>query len=188
MKYISTLISVIVFVLLIAFLLQKNIPQIKTVAPTVTITTQPTQVVMGAIHSVLPGKCQSDGILPDKNCTPGVIDPSVTQENIYQTICVKGYTKTVRPPVEYTNNLKREQIIEYGFEDTNLQNYEEDHLISLELGGSPSDPKNLWPQPGSSPNPKDKIENLCHKKICTGQITLADAQREIATNWQTACQ
>jgi len=71
--------------------------------------------------------------------------------------------------------------------DKNPRDYEEDHLISLELGGSPSDPKNLWPEPGRSPNPKDLIENLCHRKICNGEISLDKAQQEIAANWQIAC-
>jgi hypothetical protein len=84
--------------------------------------------------------------------------------------------------------LKLQQITDYGYADRNPKNYEEDHLISLELGGSPNDPKNLWPEPGSSPNPKDEIENLCNKKVCSGQITLTQAQHEIATDWQTACQ
>ncbi len=132
--------------------------------------------------------CTSINGLPDINCTPGVIDPRVTQNNIYQTICVSGYTKTVRPSVSYTNQLKLEQIQQYGYKDTNPSNYEEDHLISLEIGGNPTDPKNLWPEFGKSPNPKDSIENMCHTKVCSGQITLAEAQKEISTNWPTACQ
>ncbi len=133
-------------------------------------------------------KCHINGVLPDPNCTPGEIDLRVNQDNIQQTICVRGYTKTVRPSASYTDKLKFQQIIDYGYLDTNMKDYEEDHLISLELGGSPSDPKNLWPEPGASPNSKDKIENLCHEKICSGQISLSQAQKEIATNWQTACQ
>lgn len=140
------------------------------------------------ISSTPNAKCHIHGVLPDSNCTPGAINPNVTQENIHQTICVSGYTKTVRPSATYTNKLKIQQIAEYGFTDTMLRDYEEDHLISLELGGAPSDPKNLWPEPGGSPNPKDKIENLCHHKVCDGTIMLTEAQKEIATNWKTACQ
>jgi hypothetical protein len=104
------------------------------------------------------------------------------------TICVSGYTTKVRPSSDYTNKLKIEQIIDYGYVDTNLKDYEEDHLISLELGGSPTDPTNLWPEPGASPNAKDKIENLCHKKVCSGELSLAEAQKQISINWPTACQ
>lgn len=147
----------------------------------------PTPAVL-SIETQSTSLCHISGLLPDPNCTPGSIDSSVTQDNIYETICVKGYTSTVRPPVVYTNRLKQQQILDYGYVDTNLKDYEEDHLISLELGGHPTDPKNLWPEPDASPNAKDAIENLCHSKVCTGQISLADAQKQIATNWQTACQ
>lgn len=146
------------------------------------------QVSLTPLFTGQVGKCRINGLLPDKNCTPGAIDPRVTQENIQQTICVSGYSGKVRPPVSYTNKLKIQQIKEYGYTDTTLANYEEDHLISLQLGGNPTDPKNLWPEPGRAPNPKDKIENLCHRKVCKGEIPLASAQAQIATNWPTACQ
>jgi len=121
--------------------------------------------------------------LPDHNCTPGVTDPAVTQENIDATICKSGYTQTVRPAVVYTNALKKQQITEYGFSDTNMTDYEEDHFISLELGGSPKDPKNLWPEPHPSTNEKDLVENYLHKEVCDGVITLVEAQQSIANNW-----
>ena len=130
------------------------------------------------------GSCKSVNGLPDRTCTPGVIDPRVTQANIQTTICKSGYTATVRPPTSYTNALKIQQIREYGYSDTNVKDYEEDHLISLEIGGNPTDPKNLWPEFPHSPNPKDKIENELHKKVCAGQMTLAEAQKEISTNWE----
>jgi hypothetical protein len=61
--------------------------------------------------------------------------------------------------------------------------YEEDHLIPLELGGSPTSPQNLWPQPGASPNPKDAVEDAANQAVCDGQVTLAAAQHSIAVNW-----
>lgn len=121
--------------------------------------------------------------LPDTNCTPGVINLDVNQKNIYSTICVSGYTKTIRPSASYTDKLKIQQIKEYGYADTNTSDYEEDHVISLELGGSPSDPKNLWPEPHPSLNEKDKVENYLHKQVCNGIIRLSQAQNEIAQNW-----
>src|SRR6266571_1633118 len=153
------------------------------IKPSLAPSTSPSPVISSNPSS----PCHIRGALPDPSCTPGVIDPAVTQDNLQDTICVPGYTKTVRPSVTFTNSLKVQQITEYGYIDTNLHDYEEDHLISLELGGAPSDPKNLWPEPGGSPNPKDKIENLCHKKVCDGEIPLADAQHDIATNWPAAC-
>lgn len=74
---------------------------------------------------------------------------------------------------------------EYGFTDS-IHAHEEDHLISLELGGSPTDPKNLWPEPHASPNAKDKVEDELHTAVCDGRVSLQDAQHRIATDWTTA--
>jgi hypothetical protein len=61
--------------------------------------------------------------------------------------------------------------------------YEYDHLVSLELGGASNDPRNLWPEPGHSPNPKDAVENTLHRLVCDGQMSLGAARRIIATDW-----
>ena len=145
-----------------------------------------TAITQAPVVSELPSaSCHARGLLPDATCTPGVASPNVTQANLSQTICVRGYTKTVRPPVSYTDKLKAQQMLAYGYTDS-LHLHEEDHLISLELGGDPSDPKNLWPEPGLSPNPKDKVENALHAAVCSGRISLKDAQDRIATDWTTA--
>ncbi|MFC4910002.1 hypothetical protein [Actinomadura gamaensis] len=123
---------------------------------------------------------------PDPKCQPGATNPAVTQANIHRTICVPGYSKKIRPPVSYTNALKKKQIKEYGYRNTSPSAYEEDHLIPLSLGGAPRDPKNLWPEPGASPNPKDSIEFKLYKAVCAGKVTLRAAQKAMATNWTTA--
>jgi hypothetical protein len=130
-------------------------------------------------------RARAGGLLPDPSCTPGAATSVVTQENTGGTICVAGYTKTVRPSASYTNALKTKQIKQYGYTDTDPSHYEEDHLISLELGGAPSDPRNLWPERGASPNPKDRVENRLHAEVCARQISLADAQNIISTDWRT---
>jgi hypothetical protein len=111
-------------------------------------------------------------IYPDPVRTPGAANPQVTQRNIGDTICSRRWsTRLIRPPAQYTSRLKRRQLREYG--DTvrqaraelvnprtgkvdttrcvshsdNMACYEEDHLIPLEDGGDPTDPKNLWPEP-----------------------------------------
>lgn len=141
-----------------------------------------------AITSGPPGTCHSVNGLPDPRCTPGATNPQVTQANIASTICQHGWTATIRPPASYTTGLKRQQIVLYGYTDQKLSDYEEDHLISLEIGGAPSDPANLWPEydGGKTPNPKDAVENALKRAICSHQVTLAAAQQAIATNWQTA--
>ncbi len=84
----------------------------------------------------------------------------------------------MRPPTSYTEPLKLQGIKDYGYTDTNPRDYEMDHLIPLELGGS-SVPANLWPELGSIPNKKDAVENLLKKRVCAGTISLATAQAEI---------
>ncbi len=126
--------------------------------------------------------CHLRGLLPDPVCTPGAINPAVTPANIATTICKTGWTATVRPPEAYTEALKRQQMAAYGFTGS-LSDFEEDHLIPLELGGHPSDPRNLWPQPGASPNPKDAVELAAHDAVCAGRLPLATAQQEMARDW-----
>jgi hypothetical protein len=122
--------------------------------------------------------CQIRGPFQDFACTPGAIIESATVNQI----CTPGYSKTVRNvPV----SLKREVYQEYGIAHHVAGEYEVDHLISLELGGS-NDISNLWPE-AAEPQPgfheKDKVENYLHKEVCSGRIALQEAQREIATNW-----
>jgi len=126
------------------------------------------------------------GVLPDAACTSGTANPDATQATIGSTICRAGYTATIRPPASYADALKRQQIVAYGYPDTDPRGYEEDHLIALELDGAPSDQRNLWPEPAHSPNPKDKVENVLRHRVCAGSLTLAEAQQRIATDWTTA--
>jgi len=129
--------------------------------------------------------CKIINYLPDSNCTPGAIDLRVTQENINSTICVSGYTATVRPSTSVTNKIKTERMEVYGDTDS-PSNYELDHLIPLELGGSPDSVLNLFPEPYANPygaQEKDKVENYLHKQVCDGAIALQAAQQEIRTNW-----
>src|SRR5664279_893583 len=117
------------------------------------------------------GRVGPADIYPDPALTPGAANPQITQGNIRDTICSPAWsTKLIRPPGKYTSKLKRKQLREYG--DTvhqtraelinpdtgkldttrcvahsdNMACYEEDHLISLEAGGHPTDPKNLFPE------------------------------------------
>jgi hypothetical protein len=108
--------------------------------------------------------------------TPGVVNPEVRQETIAQTICLTGWTRTIRPPTSYTSALKLRQMREYGV-GGDPSAYQEDHLISLELGGHPTDPRNLWPEPRPHAEEVDRIENELNGKVCSGELTLAEAQR-----------
>jgi hypothetical protein len=135
----------------------------------------------------------SGAVLPDSSRTPGALNPDVTQSNIAATICVSGWTATVRPASSVTTALKQRQIAAgYTYQgDTNLSDYEEDHLIPLELGGAPADPSNLWPDPYNAPDGakvKDTVENKLHDLVCARTLSLADAQHAIASSWWDAYQ
>lgn len=135
--------------------------------------------------ALLAGPCRASD-LPNASLTPGAISPEITQANIHSTVCVKGYTKTVRPPRYYTNKLKRDQIRQYGYADTDPRDYEEDHLVPLSVGGSPMDPRNLWPQPRNSEwnaDRKDELEFATYMGLCHNEVSLAEAQQAFATNW-----
>jgi hypothetical protein len=108
--------------------------------------------------------------------TPGVLNAAVTQATIASTVCRKGYTRTIRPSVDYTNVLKERQLRQYGLRGPPSA-FQEDHLISLELGGNPTDPRNLWPEPYPRAAAVDQIENDLNHRVCTGSLTLAEAQR-----------
>lgn len=129
--------------------------------------------------------CISGGALPDSRCTPGAVDPHVTQSNLDGTICVPGYTRTVRPPVAVTNAIKRERMRAYGLTGPRSL-YELDHLVPLELGGAPSSVANLWPEPWGGPHGahvKDAEENALRRAVCNGSITLVAAQARIVSEW-----
>jgi hypothetical protein len=119
---------------------------------------------------------RAHAILADPVRTPGVVNPNVTQANIRSTICRRGWTATIRPPVSYTNALKVKQMRLYG-ETGSPSDYQEDHLISLEMGGNPTDPRNLWPEPYPRAAEMDQIENQLNSEICDGKLTLAQAQQ-----------
>jgi hypothetical protein len=135
------------------------------------------------------GSCHARGhgtfSLPDPRCTPGATDPTVTQRTIAATICRPGYTKTVRPPASVTRAEKRASMAAYG-DAGPAHGYEYDHLIALELGGAPNEPRNLWPEPGASPNAKDELERRLHELVCSRALGLAVAQRAIASDWVAA--
>ncbi len=138
----------------------------------------------GRVTGTLHGRCsyRDHGQLPDPRCTPGSIDPAVTQADIGSTICRYGYTRTVRPPESQTERFKYDVAYPaYGASGRT----ELDHLVPLELGGS-NDATNLWPEYPPTPNPKDKVERALNRAVCDGGVSLARAQAAIAYDWMTA--
>jgi hypothetical protein len=130
------------------------------------------------------------GDLPNPLRTPGALDPAVTQDNISQTICVPGYTRTVRPPASYTNRIKREQLDTYYKGQGEMSSVELDHLIPLNAGGHPTSPENLWPQAYGSEydaSYKDRCEVATGRAICQGGVSLVEAQKGFSVNWIEWC-
>ena len=116
-------------------------------------------------------------VLASPTLTPGVLNGTVTQATIRSTICRRGWTRTVRPPTDYTSALKLRQMAAYGVSGPSSA-YQEDHLISLELGGHPTDPRNLWPEPYPRAAEVDGVENDLKAQVCSGALSLAEAQRK----------
>ena len=122
--------------------------------------------------------CRASGGMPDSACTPGTVFPDVTEDDV----CVSGYASSVRDVPE---SIKDQVYEAYDVTSHVTGEYEVDHLISLELGGS-NDIANLWPE-AAEPRPgfheKDKVENYLRDEVCNGAMSLAEAQRLIATDW-----
>jgi hypothetical protein len=142
-----------------------------------TTTTGPTGSHQFGVQTKTSG-CQAHNGLPDSACTPGALLAGATKDKI----CVPGYSSGVR---NVTTAEKDQVYAEYGIASHFAGQYEVDHLVSLELGGS-NEIANLWPEL-ASPTPgfhqKDAVENYMHDQVCSGALTLQDAQYKIATDW-----
>lgn len=126
------------------------------------------------------------------NPSPTVPNPVLTPGDVLTSdpaiICVPGYTQTVR---DVPQSLKEKVYKLYGISSRAPKEYEVDHLISLQLGGSNSI-KNLWPESyitePLNAHVKDKLETRLHSLACKGKITFLQAQKMIATDWVGAYQ
>jgi hypothetical protein len=117
--------------------------------------------------------------IPDPKYTPGAVLTTDAAK-----VCASGYSKTVRDVSE----AEKDQIYaEYGIASHVPYQYEIDHDISLELGGS-NDPTNVWPEPNdkSTGNTKDQLEDKLHEMVCANLISLVDAQAAIEGDWTVA--
>ena len=138
---------------------------------------------------IAPALCWGYPDLPDATVTPGATNPDVTQANIKQTICVSGWTKTIRPKSSYTTKLKLKQLASGPYQsDLGPAAFEEDHRLSLEVGGNPTDERNLWPQlwnppDGKGAHMKDQLENTIKRKICSDELTLDEGQAVLLGDW-----
>ncbi|MDP9064783.1 MAG: hypothetical protein M3O06_02825 [Pseudomonadota bacterium] len=135
----------------------------------------------GAAHLDLP--CVQTG----HGCI--ALNPEVTEKTLARTICVRGYTATIRPTRNYSDGVKRTLLRQAGLDASHGGEYELDHIVPLGVGGHPRKMSNLMLQPWQGPNSatkKDRLERRLQHLVCNGLITLADAQLCIAEDWQ-AC-
>lgn len=171
-KRISLLFSLLIFCIGIYVYSTSQLKIQQSVQTTIT----PSPAVLG--QQTKTKDCQAENGMPDPSCTPGAIFSTATVAQI----CTKGYSASVR---NVSTTTKKDVYAEYGIYSHTTGEYEVDHLISLELGGS-NDVANLWPE-AASPTPgfheKDMVENYLHDMVCEGKISLATAQDEIAHNW-----
>ena len=167
-----------------------------TPAPSTSILTGPGTLATYSIQvQPAPGSChyryEGADPLPDPTCTPGAVNPQVTQGDIGSTICRTGWTATVRPPDSVTGPEKVGSALAYGYTGS-FATGEYDHLIPLELGGDPDDPANLWLEPNDNPaatsthNGKDGLEDTLRRLVCSGSLSLSVARQAIATDWVAA--
>jgi hypothetical protein len=121
----------------------------------------------------------------DRDCDPGARNPDVTQATIHQTICVPGWSASVRPPTSYTSKLRDAEMLTYYGPGVPATAVREDHLIAQSLGGHLTDPLNLWPQPVEASYAKDQDTRALRAKVCAipQQMTLEAAQAEILAKW-----
>jgi hypothetical protein len=120
---------------------------------------------------------------------PGAFNPQVDQASIGTTICVAGWTATVRPPTSYTQPLKRTMLSRAGVEPGDAMKYELDHFVPLALGGHPRSEDNLWLQSWDGPwsaRVKDRLERHLQVMVCAGQISLDTARSAVQHNWHRA--
>ena len=138
-----------------------------------------------------PARTVAAGDLPCVQTSHGCIstNPDVTEATLGQTICVTGYTKTVRPSTSYTNGVKKKLLRDAGIDESEIGQYELDHIIPLAVGGHPRKLSNLMLQGWDGEdgaNKKDGLERKLHNMVCAGKIALANAQYCIAEDW-VAC-
>jgi hypothetical protein len=119
-----------------------------------------------------------------------LLNHDVSQQTLGDTVCISGYTKTVRPSTTYTNGIKKRLLLEKGLDyEAEKDSYELDHIIPLALGGHPRNLSNLtlqlWDGHDGAKR-KDRLEVKLQCLVCSGDVPLAVAQDAIWTDWRAA--
>jgi hypothetical protein len=153
-----------------------------TAAPSVTVSATPTP----ASHSPSPTPTHPPS--PAEDVLAGRTNPAVTQATVHSTICVSGYTATIRPPWSVTSKVKAEMAAE---QHVSVADVILDHVVPLEGGGAPgslTDHRNFMLQPRAQSYVKDRLEDEMRDDICSGRVPLHTAQVAMADGWQDYAQ
>jgi hypothetical protein len=117
------------------------------------------------------------------------LNPDVSQATVQKTICVSGFTASIRPSTSYTNGVKLKLLREQGRPSSAAPEFELDHRVPLALGGSPRSLANLQLQPWEGDDgakKKDRLERRLQTLVCSGKVGLDEARRAMYFNWQAA--
>lgn len=174
--------AMLVFATLALVACEQSQPPVSQASPTVSPT---------ALTTVSPQPSPTVDVCHVNGVTYCARSPAVTQATIGTTICVRGWTATIRAPASYTDQLKVQQLQQFagqhhGDPQWNVAGTEEDHRLSLDLGGAPSDPMNLSPEVRRTATLKDEDEAALggsQGKVCRGEMTLEQAQQELISKW-----
>lgn len=114
------------------------------------------------------------------------IDPAVTEATIAATICKPGWTKTVRPPIRVTEQIKRDKLRAAGWTDADKDRFELDYIIPLSLGGAPDDPNNFQLEPGNEVAERKALEACLPRLVCERRLMLDEARKAVWRDWRAA--
>jgi hypothetical protein len=127
------------------------------------------------------GSAEYAGLLPNPALTPGATRPIG-----FDDICSMDHDEVVIP---ISASMRQKIFDEYGIGGRPFEDYEVDYLITPGLGGS-DDIRNLWPQPRYNAMwnsfVKDRLEDYLHQMVCQRRLSLATAQKDVATDWISA--
>jgi hypothetical protein len=145
--------------------------------------------------------CHSINGRADRRCSPGLAshNPEVAADapKYLHTLCQPEgaqprWIAKRRPPTTYTNHLEAREFAAYGMTG-DIKDTENDHIIPLSFDGDPGYamgandlPLNLYPQPWegtTGAKVKDREERLLHSQVCSGALTLQQAQDKIVRDW-----
>lgn len=148
--------------------------------------TPPARITSDSPNQAVPTRVGPVSAYPIDRLTPGVYNPAVTQETIARTICRPGWVQSVLLEPAAVERIKIRQVAEYGYTNTNANDFGTDYVIPVELGGDPVDPRNMWPQtylPTPGRAEKALTDAYLNRQVCSGAMPLGEAVSVVRVDW-----